>query len=57
MFVVLIIQDFEFEGLRFPITVDVGKMVGFLPVYRTREEALEDFPDAKLAEIRELNTP
>ena len=61
MFVVCKIQDFEFEPahtqcFKFPfsITVDRGKMVGYLPVYETREDAREDYPSAKLLEINEV---
>ena len=56
MFVVMLAQKFEFEAVSFrfpiPVRVDTGKMVGFLPVYETREDALADYPDAELAEIR-----
>ncbi len=59
MFVVCKVQDFEFEPSpknrsAFPveIKVDKGKMVGYLPVYETKEDALADYPDAKLMEIR-----
>ena len=54
MFVVMLVQDFEFEPVNFPLPVHVdnGKMAGFLPVYETREDALADYPDAELAEIR-----
>ena len=57
MFVVMRLQDFEFEQspnqiLRFPfpIVTDKGKMIGFLPVYNTREDALTDFPNAQVIE-------
>ena len=60
MFVVMRLQDFEFEQspnqiLRFPfpITVVKGKMIGFLPVYDTREDALIDFPNAQIIEASE----
>lgn len=59
MFVVMLIQDFEVEPspgnvlqFPYPITIERGKMVGFLPVYETREDALGDFPEAKLIEVR-----
>ena len=55
MFVVCRIQDFEFESpLPIPIKVNMGKMLGYLPIYATREDALTDFPNAQLAEIREV---
>lgn len=62
MFVVMLVQDFDFEPapnqpirLPFPITVEKGKMVGFLPIYNTREDALTDFPNAKIVEVRKSN--
>lgn len=56
MFVVMKIQDFDFESLNFPlpVTVDKGKMIGFLPVYATEEDALAEFPDAKLVAVQEV---
>ncbi len=60
MFVVMRLQDFEVEpapNSRFvppvPVVIESGKMIGFLPVYTTRGDALTDFPDAKLMEIKE----
>ena len=60
MFIVMLLQDFEFEQspnqiLRFPfpIVTDKGKMIGFLPVYDTREDALIDFPNAQIFEASE----
>ncbi len=57
MFLVLKLQPFEFETsnpLAFlGVKVDTGKMAGYLPVYNTSEDALRDFPGAKLAEIKE----
>jgi len=58
MFVVLRLQDFEFEPspesfFQVSVKVDKGKMAGFLPVYETREDALMDFPGASVIEIRE----
>lgn len=62
MFVVCKVQDFKvktppFMQGWFPqgITIDTGKMVGYLPAYETREDALADFPDAKLMEIEKVN--
>ena len=62
MFVVLRVQDFEFEPspqnrfhLPFPVEVDKGKMVGYLPVYANADDALADFPNAKLSLIKEVN--
>lgn len=58
MWVVLQLQNFkDFEikkGVRlpFPIVIDPEKMIGYLPVYETREDALADYPDEQLQEIR-----
>jgi len=61
MFAVCILKDFEFEPvpgqlvkLPFPIKIDKGKMVGFLPVFQTEEDAHADYPLAKLIEIRKV---
>ena len=56
MFVVLRMQDFEFEPVNFPLPIKVekGKMIGFLPVYETKEDALADYPNAKTLEVREV---
>ena len=49
IFVVMMIEDFTFEaGNKIPVNVDKGKMIGFLPVYATREEAFADYPDRDL---------
>lgn len=54
MFVVLVLQDFEVVGtLRFPVKLDFAPMVGYLPVYATREDAEREFPGHPVAEIRE----
>ena len=60
MFVVMLIQDFEVEPapdnlirLPVPIKLEKGKMIGFLPVYQTKEDALSEFPNAKIIEVRE----
>ncbi len=54
MFVVMKVQDFEFEtkGWKppYPITFDMGKIKGYLPVYDTREDAEKDFPNATILE-------
>ena len=57
MFVVMKLQDFEFEPLNcpLPIHVEKGKLKGFLPVYETLEDAMEEYPNSKYAEIREAN--
>ena len=61
MFVVMSIQDFEVEPspknvikFPFPITIERGKMIGFLPVYNTKEGALSDFPNSQVLEVREV---
>jgi len=56
MFVVLKIQDFELDTKAFPLPVRIekGKMVGYLPVYATKEDALADYPNAKLAEVEKI---
>ena len=55
MWVVCKLQDFDFEPLNspLPVKVDAGNMVGYLPVYASADEALIDFPGAKLMAIRE----
>ena len=67
MWVVKMLENFEVEPspknvihFPFPITIDKGKMVGFLPVYETLEDAKVDYPDADYMEIRkkdERNVP
>ena len=59
MFVVNKVKPFEIEEspkniihLPFPITFEAGKMIGYLPVYATAEDALSDFPDAELTMIQ-----
>jgi len=59
MFVVMKLQDFEFDQTSplkfpFPVEVDAGNMVGYLPVYASADEALADFPGAKLMAIHEI---
>ena len=45
--------DFETKaGFPIPIEIDASPAVGFLPVYATREDALADYPDSDLVEIR-----
>jgi len=53
MWVVMILQDFEFEPVNFPfpITFIKGKLKGFLPVYETLEDAENEFPNSKYVEI------
>jgi len=49
IFVVMMIENFTFEsGNKIPVNVDKGKMIGFLPVYGNREDALADYPDHDL---------
>ena len=59
MWVAMVLENFEVEpkeenGLRFPfpITIDTGKMVGFIPVYETLDDAKADYPEANYMEIR-----
>ncbi len=54
-------QDFELEPspenrfqLPLPVVVDKGKMVGYLPIYNTMEDALADFPESTIALIEEV---
>lgn len=56
MFVVMRLEDFNFEPINcsLPVSVDVGKAIGLLPVYATLEDAKEEYPDAKYLEIREV---
>jgi len=56
MWLVLVLAKFEFEpaGYPLPIRLDPGKMIGFSPIYETKEDALEEYPDAKLMEIKEV---
>jgi hypothetical protein len=54
MFVVMRIQSFDFESKSLPLPVQIEtKMMGFLPVYATREDALTDFPNAQITEVRD----
>ena len=56
MFVVMRVQKFEIEprtSLDIEVGINAGKMVGYLPVYKTREDALADFPDSQLIEVKE----
>jgi len=62
MWVVKRLENFEVEPshenkfhLPFPITIDSGKMVGFLPVYETLEDAKAEYPNADYMEIRKKN--
>ena len=62
MWVAKIIENFEVEPspknvihFPFPISIDNGKMIGFLPVYETLEDARVDYPDADYMEIRKKN--
>jgi hypothetical protein len=54
MWVVMKLEKWNFESTTFPFPLkcDAGKSVGLLPVYNTREDALSDYPDAELAEVR-----
>ena len=62
MWVVNILEKFEVKTspknvirFPFPITIDKGKTVGFLPVYETLEDAKADYPNADYTEIRKKN--
>jgi len=53
-------QDFECEGkvngLRvYHGRIDAGKMVGFLPVYASYEDAVADYPGTKILLIEEVS--
>jgi len=57
--VVMKIQPFELEQspknilrLPFPVVVETGKMIGYLPVYNSIEDALADYPDTELALVQ-----
>jgi len=59
MWVVKIMENFEVEPspsdrlkLPFPVSIEMGKMVGFLPVYETLEDAKVDYPSADYVEIK-----
>ena len=57
MWVVMNMQKFEFDTipshiLPFPISYDMGKIIGYLPCYQTKEDALKDFPDGDIKEAR-----
>ena len=54
MWVVMKLQDLDFEPINFPgpVTVIMGKLKGFLPVYDTLEDATEEFPDSKYVQIQ-----
>lgn len=57
MIVVMRLEDFNFEPINIPLPVSVekGKLKGFLPVYETLEDAKEEYPNSKYVEIREVN--
>jgi len=54
--VVMKLQDFDFEPVNsfLPVKVDAGKMVGYLPVYGSRDDAESEFPNAKYMEAHEV---
>ena len=53
MFVVMKKQNFEFtSNLPLPVKVETGKLIGWIPVYETLEDAMEEFPDSRYAEIK-----
>jgi len=58
MWVVKIMEDFEIEPspdnrirIPFPIVMNTGKMVGYLPVYETLEDAKAEYPNADYMKI------
>jgi len=62
MWVVKQIENFEVEPsprnhfrLPFPISIEAGRMIGFLPVYETLADAKADYPNADYMEIRKKN--
>ena len=62
MWVVNIMEDFEVEPspsnrlkLPFPVSIETGKMIGFLPVYETLADAKAEYPNADYMEIRSKN--
>jgi len=59
MWIVLRVQEFTVEQkgplrIPFPVELDFGPMVGYLPVYTTLEDAKTDFPNGPFAEVREV---
>ena len=55
MIVVLSLEsELEIEPKTFPLEFNLGKAIGWLPVYATEEDARAEYPDAKLVEIREV---
>jgi len=58
MWIVMRMQDFEFEPSRvmgLAVKIDSGKMIGYLPVYATREDAEAEYPDGPFAQVREFD--
>ena len=57
MFVVMRIQAFELEPINcpFPVKVETGKLKGYLPVYETLEDAMEEYPESVYLPIREAD--
>ena len=63
MWIVKVLENFEVEPspknvlrLPFPVIIDKGKMIGFLPVYETLEDARADYPNANYMEIRKVKS-
>lgn len=57
MWIVMRIHKFEREiDVPFPFHAvwEMGKLIGFLPVYRTEEDALADYPDGPMVEVEEV---
>ena len=57
MWVVMRIRKFEMETCStppLPVKVEKDKMIGFLAVYKTKEDALADFPSGPVMEIAKI---
>ena len=60
MWIVMRVQPFDLEQdpgpFPFPIEVqlDIGKKIGYLPVYETREDAEAEYPNGPFGQIAEV---
>lgn len=54
--VVLRLVPFAVEAVnsRIPVSVSAGPMVGYLPVYETREDAEREYPDGPFMRLRQV---
>ena len=43
--------------LKLIVNIEKGKLKGFLPVYETLEDAVEEFPNSEYVEIKEVGIP